>query len=178
MDGCGRRWPGRYLVTRHSRNGDPRPRLSVEGDLLKLGQPNGALIWETQIPRIVLIAEYTTNEGPWCDDYFLDFWSNEEGRLLKGSVPLYVDGHDDALHAVEGKLGSKLEFGLTGSTEWDSRVMWPPELQNHKYFEFRLVQPSSWREQLKRFCLGPKREYFHSAEVRAFLEKHDAGIKS
>ncbi len=36
---------------------------------------NDQLTWRTPISSILLLAEYTTNEGPYVDDYFVEFWS-------------------------------------------------------------------------------------------------------
>jgi hypothetical protein len=128
------------------------------------------LTWHIPIRSLLLIAEYTTNEGPHIDDYFIEFWSLEDGSILKSSVSFYAEGRDSAFAMIALQLKTDLSFGLTGSTEWKSRIMWPPDLAGHEYFEFRNIEPSDWRERISRQFLGPTQEYFLTAEVQSFLK--------
>ena len=114
-------------------------RLAVQNQFLECFL-NEQLTWRTPLASILLIAEYTTNEGPYVDDYFVEFWSLEDGALLKASTSFYAAGTDDAFASIAAKLKTDFTFGLTGSTEWASRVMWPLELAGHPYFEFRNIE--------------------------------------
>jgi hypothetical protein len=132
---------------------------------------NDQLAWRTPIGAILLIAEYTTNEGPYVDDYFIDLWSLEDGSVLKSHTTFYAEGRDRAFARITQQLETDSNFGLTGSTEWTSRIMWPPYLAGHEYFEFRDIEPSKWREKISQF-FGPTQEYFLTAEVQSFLKNH------
>jgi len=152
---------------------EPRITLGIDGNVVYCKGDDGSLIWATPISAIVLIAEYTTSAGPWIDDYFLNFWSCEDGGLLKSSATFYAKGRDVAFQILSDKLGSKLQLGLCNATWWTSRVIWPPALQNHVYFDLRVSETKSWIERLKQFCWGPTQEYSLSEEVRSFLQKHE-----
>jgi hypothetical protein len=149
-----------------------KARLTVQNQFLECFL-NEQLTWRTPLASILLIAEYTTNEGPYVDDYFVEFWSLEDGALLKASTSFYAAGRDDAFASIAAKLKTDFTFGLTGSTEWASRVMWPLELAGHPYFEFRNIEPSNWREKISRQFLGPTQEYFLTAEVQSFLKNRE-----
>lgn len=123
------------------------------------------------IHAVLLIAEYTTDEGP-CDDYFLNFWTFENGEFLVYSISFYVDGRDVTFEGLAQKLRAELQFGLTGSTGWASRVMWPPELADHPYYTFRKVEPKTWLQKLRSFCFGPAQEYFVAKEIAEYLKCH------
>ena len=149
---------------------ESKERLAVQNQFLECFL-NAQLTWRTPLVSILLIAEYTTNEGPYVDDYFVEFWSLEDGSLLKTCTSFYAAGRDDAFAAIAAMLKTNLSFGLTGSTEWASRVIWPLELAGHPYFEFQNIEPANWREKLSSKFFGPDQEYFLTQEVRTFLEK-------
>src|SRR5438477_5813616 len=99
--------------------------LRVRESDLECLDAKGTQSWTLPINSILLIAEYTTNEGPTIDDYFIVFVTAESNRLFFSSCSFYVDGRDDALSVLQARLGSPIQLGLQGSTEWRSRVAWP-----------------------------------------------------
>lgn len=133
---------------------------------------NDQLTWRTPISSILLIAEYTTNEGPYVDDYFVEFWSLKDGYVLRARTSFYASGRDDAFARIAKELKANLTFGLTGSTEWASRIMWPPELEGHPYFDFRDVKLTNLREKTAQLFFGSGQEYFLAGEVQAFLTQY------
>jgi hypothetical protein len=150
-----------------------RPRLTIENDGICC-DVNGRRSWICPISKIVLIAEYTTNEGPWCDDYFLVFWTWEDDRLFRSQVSFYANGRDEVIAALSRHLTSELKLDLIGSTDWKSRVIWPPQLADHPYFTFSEVLPKNWRERVRGRLLGQVQEYFASDEVCGYLRRYDA----
>lgn len=104
--------------------------LSCTGALLRCeGGPTGS--WEVHVADIAVIGEYTTNDGPWLDDYFFVF-VERDGTVREASF--YADGRDRALAALEDALGERLAPGLSGTSEWRSRVLWPPRLADSELF--------------------------------------------
>jgi hypothetical protein len=146
-------------------------RLAVQDQFLECFI-NDKLNWRTPIASILLIAEYTINEGPHVDDYFVDLWSPENGSLLKAHISFYAAGRDDAFARIAAELKTDLTFGLTGSTEWASRVMWPPPLAGHQYIDFRDIESTNWRDMIARRLLGPTQDCFLTGEVQTFLKMH------
>lgn len=136
-------------------DGQPRVKLEIDGEVLKCRDQKGTVVWETPISKIVLIAEYTSNEGPWIDDYYLHFWTNEGGQLFRCTATLHADGRDEMLQSLSAKLGAKLELGLCDATWWTSRIVWPPELLGHVYYSFRESQPKSWLQRALSALLWP-----------------------
>jgi len=151
-------------------NNSKQVSIRVRDDFLECLECDREL-WRTAIDTILLIAEHTTDEGPWGDDYFLNLWSLEDGQLLKATLGDSVRNVDATFKALGQKLGTKLQFELTGSTKWASRVVWPPQLAGHPYFTFREMKPTNWRERLSYRCFGPTHEYFPTEEVQEFLHR-------
>jgi hypothetical protein len=91
------------------------------------GQPE----WRIAISDLVCIVEYTTARGPWADDYFLVF-ATKSGLYHEASF--YSIGRDATLDALRESLGCSVKLGLVQSTEFASRVLWPPSLEGHPLF--------------------------------------------
>lgn len=145
--------------------------LRISESNLECLDPTGARLWSLPIASIILVAEYTTNEGPYVDDYFLIFVTSEEGKLYFSTCSFYSDGRDEALSALQQRLGSPISFGLQGSIEWRSRVAWPIKMVETEYFTFTEVPANTLREKLKKRLLGATQEYAISKPVRDYLEE-------
>ena len=141
-----------------------------QSDLECLGT-SAKLLWTLTIDSIILIAEYTTNEGPHVDDYFLVFVTAEENKLFFSTCSFYVDGRDEALSVLQERLGSPIQLGLQGSTEWRSQVAWPARIAGSEYFTFAEIPPKTLLERVKKRLLGPAQEYAISKPVRNYLEE-------
>lgn len=137
--------------------------LSVSDFRLHCRHPEKANCWSINVCDIVVIAEYTTVGGPHVDDYFLVFVTREQGEFYYSNVTMYAAGIDESLTKLESILGCSLEFRLQSSTDWNSRVVWPPELCGSAYFRYEEVMPEGlwgW----VRGRLGGKRIESHLAE--------------
>ena len=84
--------------------------------------------WSVPISAIRLIAEYTNSDGPWIDDYFLVFLTAPKDGWHEASF--YAKGREAALHAIEKKIGAPIDCGLCDSTEYRTRIIWPPDLKD------------------------------------------------
>ena len=102
---------------------------------------NGSPLWKLPIAALVLIGEYTTNEGPCKDDYFIEFVSVEDGKAFFSTVSFYAEGRDQAFAALEKTLNRPLTLELYASTDWNSRVVWPPSLSGRPFL--RPAKPTS-----------------------------------
>jgi hypothetical protein len=82
---------------------------------------------------MVLAGEWTNDHGPWCDDYFYFFVA---GRPLSFyETPVYANTKlSDSLAQY---LGVSLATDLAGSTDFNSRIMWPPEMKGSSLFHYR-----------------------------------------
>lgn len=145
--------------------------LRIRQSDLECLDTTGKLLWTLTIDSIILIAEYTTNEGPHVDDYFLVFVTAEENKLFFSTCSFYVDGRDEALSVLQERLGSPIQLGLQGSTEWRSQVAWPARIAGSEYFTFAEIPPKTLLDRVKKRLLGPTQEYAISKPVRDYLEE-------
>lgn len=124
--------------------------------------------WTIPIREIVLIAEFSTNQRP-LDDYFLEFVTCEQGELYYSYVTMFASGIDDALAKLEACMRCKLELTLASSTEFNSRVVWPPHLAGSPFFRYERVVPEGlWNKLWSRVKGG--RITSHIADpIRDFL---------
>jgi hypothetical protein len=147
----------------------PSFKLDAEESVLEYRNPEHQLVWQIPLESIVLMAEYTTNEGPHIDDYFLVFVSADGDSLNIATASFYADGRDEIVRNLAQTWKSNIELSLVNSTEWASRVVWPPTLVGKEYFEPRVAEPKKLAEKLRRFAFGPVHQYFPSQSVREFL---------
>jgi hypothetical protein len=145
--------------------------LRLENSTLSYRDEQGQTRWEVCVSNLVLIAEYTTNEGPWCDDYFFIFWAREDGKLFVSKCPL-LSNSSAVFEELGRRLGDEIHLGLIDSTDWKSRVVWPPKLAGEDYFTFTKARSEKWLTSLWYQVIGTQ-EYQPVAPVMEFL--HDLG---
>ena len=144
-------------------------RLQIKDSNLEYSSNTAKVFWSLPIASIILISEYTTNEGPQCDDYFLVFVTIEKDLFYFYTASFYAGGSDATLASLKELLGSTFELKLTGSTEWDSRVIWPAEIADSKHFEFKPVRPETMVQKIKEKLLGPTLEYGITRPIQEYL---------
>lgn len=161
--------------------------LEVFGSTLRCKREKGEssshgeeeIAWSIEIGDIVLVAECTTNEGPWLDDYFFVFVTIEDGKQYRSQCTFYADGSSEALESMGLQLGAPLRPGLCHSTEWTSRVMWPTHIEGIDYFDFTQVKPVGLISRLSKVFFGPQSEYSVAEPVREYLREasHQARVQ-
>lgn len=145
--------------------------LRIRGENLELLDATGMPRWSLPVNSVLLIAEYTTNEGPYADDYFLVFVTAEDSQLYFSTCSFSSAGIKEGLNSLQERIGSPIQLELQGSTEWRSRVAWPPEMRGTEYFTFRPVPAETLTEKVKKRLLGPSYEYAISSTVQEYLKQ-------
>jgi hypothetical protein len=148
----------------------PQLRYSPDASRIEYYDPEHRLLWHVAVDGVVLAAEHTTNAGPWADDYFLILVEADHDKLYVAIASLYSNGIEEVLRDLGQRWNANIELQLLNSTEWKSRVLWPPELVGTEYFEFKEIEPQTITNRLRKFVLGPAHEYFPSVPVRQFLQ--------
>lgn len=90
--------------------------------------------WSLPIKSVRVVGEFTNDHGPHLDDYFLVFLSGKPIEQFHAS--LYAKGRDEFLMKLSAALPGMDGLALSSSTDWKSRVLWPPDLQGKPLFEF------------------------------------------
>jgi hypothetical protein len=101
--------------------------------------------WSVRITDVRLIGEYTNSDGPYIDDYFLVFLTAPESGWHEASF--YATGRDEALAALSKSLGAPLLCELCDSTQYKTRIMWPPQLKDQELMEvLPLKKQNLWQK--------------------------------
>jgi len=123
--------------------------------------------WSVEVDDVRIIGEATNQDGPFADDYFLCF-AIGPGSWYEASF--YATGRDPLLADLGKQFGVELQLRLMGSTDFNSRILWPIELEGSPMFEYRDVRPSGVIESLKGLIgIGQNRQ-FYSGQVLAWLD--------
>jgi len=104
---------------------DSRPLLSLNDDksVLEYRDSENQLNWTLSVKDIVLMAEYTTNEAPFVDDYFLVFVTVENEKLYFASASFYSEGRDELIQQLAHEWAINIKPGLVNKADWNSRVV-------------------------------------------------------
>ena len=121
--------------------------------------------WSIRTTDVRLIGEYTNSYGPYLDDYFLVFLTAPENGWHEASF--YANGRDEALAALSRSLSAPLQCGLCNSTEYKTRIMWPPRLKDHEMMEVLPGKKGLWR---RLFDPGSRDIILSKAALEAFTE--------
>jgi len=148
-----------------------KSRLEISDSTLICRDDAGQAGWMSNIDDLILIAEYTTDEGPWIDDYFFVFVTSEKGAAYFSKCTFYAAGVNEVLTELSLRLEFPLKPGLCGSMTCLSRVMWPAQLENTQYFEFTEVATESLWSKLRKSVLGAQLEYTISDPVREYIRR-------
>ena len=144
-----------------------RTTFVVSDDALEYRDERGHLLWQLKSENIALVAEYTTNEGPFGDDWFLVFAvANKNPYFMTCSF--YSNGRDEALEFLRTRFA--IEPKLTNSTEWKSVVLWPKEIAGLGLIEFSQREPRNWRERFRTWFDGFITRPHLSAAVHQYLQ--------
>lgn len=108
-------------------------RLELKGDVLTYHSEHYGS-WELSLKDVSVIGEYTNEDGPFADDWFLVFVEKGEPDWNEASV--YAAGKDEVLADLESAFGIKLTCALHDSVTFKSRVLWPRTMLDEKLFEF------------------------------------------
>lgn len=96
---------------------------------------NREIVWALPLHRLRVIGEYTNDNGPAFDDYFIVFVAAHPFELV--IAPVEAEG--SLLADMSDRLRCALSHTLTHRTDFASRILWPPELRDRPLFDFRKV---------------------------------------
>lgn len=163
---------GPYLLALAEVKGDQmsksRATIEVLEDALKYSDESGHILWHIRSHNVVLIAEYTTNEGPFGDDWFLVF-AVGDGNPLFFTCSIYSEGAEKLLQYLQTRFG--VAPRLTKESNWKSVVLWPKPVADAPLIEFSQREPHNWQQRLRTWYDGPLREACLSAAVRDYLHR-------
>ena len=118
--------------------------IRLDGDVIRYRSSTFG-DWDLCVADIRIIGESTDQSGPVLDDYFFCFASGPEMWL---EASFYAAGREEFLLALRDRLGSPLELDLQRSTDFNSRVLWPPSLAGEPMFQYTDLPAKSFLHKL------------------------------
>jgi hypothetical protein len=128
-------------------------------------ESEGEIAWAFRVDDLRLVGEWTNEEGPWLDDYFLWFAAGDPPRFHE--APMYAN--PGFVADLADVLGEPLDTGLANRTTFASRVIWPTSLAGRDLFAFEPARrgPSVVNRLKDEFL--PRVRFELIAKVRDFL---------
>ena len=94
-----------------------------------------------------MIGEFTTDNGPLIDDWFLVFVPRTGREWFE--VSMYAAGIQSFREQLSSALGLTIIGGLAASADFASRILWPSALADRPLFTFNPVTGSGFIRRLK-----------------------------
>ena len=139
-------------------------RIWIEEGVIHYELPNCG--WQLPVNEIRVMGEHTDDHGPYVDDYFFVFLT--DSHFCEASF--YAEGCDEFLSDLSALLRTKVSCGLVESTDFQSRVMWPPDIEGQPFYDFIPVsKPEGFRAGFKHRLL-PKVVYHFTDIVKGKLK--------
>lgn len=147
--------------------------LQARNGQLGYDDAEGNHLWQMPLERIVLVAEFTNDEGHKREDHFLVFWSFEDGELHRALAGFHAGGRDETVHALSEYWQTELKLDLPESGQWKSRVVWPKELEDHQYLALEEMPAANLRQKIRGALFGPVQQYLPTEEVSEYLRRYN-----
>jgi hypothetical protein len=119
--------------------------ITIQGD--HVTWHNIDLVFATfNLAEVIVIGEHTNSNGPWFDDWFIDFVT-KDGNWF--SIPWYADNIDTLTNMLCDKFQPDLNLSyLTSSTSWNSIIRHPSNLKGKQLF---VLTPSATYKEPRNF---------------------------
>ena len=91
--------------------------------------------WQLPVSEVSAIGEYTNEDGPFADDYFLVFITQNDSGWFEGSF--YGEGRDELVRGLSILLSTEISLGGSRSTTFTSRILWPEKMRGEAVFDFK-----------------------------------------
>lgn len=111
---------------------DDSGQIELASDVIRYTSANDS-IWTIRVQDLRIFGEATNQDGPFADHYFFCFATGPEAWY---EASFYAAGRDRFLTALGARLGVTFRLGLTSSTDFASRVLWPLELAGQPMFKY------------------------------------------
>ncbi len=135
----------------------PKPTPAPESGVLSLKDSTlcyASLVygnWQIPLSEIIAFGEYTTDNGPHIDDWFMVFVTRDF-ELVEASN--YCAGANAARDELAKHWNVESLHGeLTFSTDFSSRAIWPTEIAGKPLFDF-VERPQTIWQKIKSFGMG------------------------
>jgi hypothetical protein len=101
------------------------------------------------LAEVGVIGEFTTDNGPFIDDWFLVFVPRDGRDFFEASMD--AEHSNEVRMQLAGALGGELSTNLVFSTDFRSRVLWPPALVGKPLYTFadELSEATGFWERLR-----------------------------
>ena len=127
----------------------------------------GEVLDEIPVSEIRVIGEFTTANGPFIDDWFVTIATKDDWYELS----MYMVGWEKLLEELSEIFDVQLQYKLTGSTEWKTRVMYPRELAEKELYDWVDIEPKTTWEKFKKLVGFQKSIRRFTSEVDKILNK-------
>lgn len=86
---------------------------------------------------LLVVAEYTTSDGPACDDYFLVVLTRDGKR---SEMPIGGPETEKIVSILSSALSQPINLRLYNRADYSSRVLYPPNVMDRPFFISKRIE--------------------------------------
>lgn len=120
------------------------------------------------LSEVAVVGEFTTDNGPFIDDWFLVFVPRIGDDWFEASM--YAVGIESFREQLSSALGFTIIGSLAASTDFTSRILWPPALTDRPLFTFSPVTGFGFIRRIKLF-MQPEISHSLSPDALSAIER-------
>ena len=98
--------------------------------------------WKINVGDVVLIGEYTTQDGPMIEDHFLVMLTKDGNEY---EVPMSVKGLDEVFEEIKRRMNVDVKPKLTLQTDFASHIIAPASLAGLSLYVFENMKQTFWQ---------------------------------
>lgn len=146
---------------------DMRPNIKLVENSIIILSNKGKI--EYSIQDVAVIGEYTTEEGPVNDDWFLVF-VRKNGEMFQ--LPIYdiIANTNTFFEDLSKYYKVEIKPKLANSTAMRSNLLWPPKMIEMNFLRFVPNPGETIGEKVVSFLKGPLYNIELSEEVAAYIQ--------
>ncbi|WP_299884351.1 hypothetical protein [uncultured Lacinutrix sp.] len=118
------------------------------------------------ISSIKIVAEYTTENGPVLDDWFMVFY---HGKNEYSEISMYAENIKEMISILSSKLDTELDSNLVSCTHFESHILWPIKLKGEKLWVIKNAKSKTFFEKFKNLFGLKKKELVLTKKVQVLL---------
>lgn len=115
-------------------------KIYVKGSTLYY-ECKGEVFFELELENVKLIGEYTNDQGPFFDDWFLVF-VDVQNRSFK--VSMYSENIENTIDEIVKFFQFERTLSLVNSADWKSVILWPERMKGKEFLQLIQVKPTTF----------------------------------
>jgi len=142
-------------------------KVLIEDNSIKTITENHEVIDFIVLEDIIFIGEYTNDQGPFLDDWFLFIVDNNEEIF---TISMNSGNMEKVIEYLSSYFKFERDLRLANSTNWLSFALYPEKLYGSKFLSLQKAQPKNLFRKILHFFKVYQFEIEYSSEFKSLIK--------